>query len=171
MARAGAGGLNVGRAALLIVVALMIGIVVLNQDNVGNSTPALDVPNETVETATTSTTRRLTTPTTVALRPANSFKTIAINATNTSGVAARATTKLNGAGYNAVAPDSAPASVKAATKTSAVLYAPGFEREAQAVAALFQLPATAVRALTTPHPSTAVKDASVVLLVGPDLKI
>jgi len=177
MARAGAGGLNVGRAALLIVVGLLIGVYVLNQ---GDDTPsAASFDRSTVSTiditdltaAPTTTVRKAATPTTVALRAPASFTSVAVNATNTGGVGAKATAKLQAAGYNAIAPGDATRSVKAQTKTSAILFAPGFEREAAAVAALFQLPSTALRPFTSPPPSPSVKSASIVVLVGPDIKI
>ena len=176
MARAGAGGLNVGRAAILIVVALFIGIFVLKQGDDAPSLSSSDLsPNTTIPTIddtsdTTAPRVAVTVPTTVATRVPNSFKTIAINATNTGGVGGKATTKLTAAGYNALAPGDATSSVKASTKTSLVLYAAGFEREAALVVSLFGLPSSALRPLTTPPPSVAVKDSSIVLLVGPDLK-
>lgn len=176
MARAGAGGLNVGRAALLIVTGLVIGVFVLNQ---GDDTPsAASFDRSTVTTiditdltSPPTTVRKAATATTLGLRAPASFTSVAINATNTGGVGAKATAKLQAAGYNAIAPGDATAAAKKDTKASAILFAPGFEREAAAVATLFQLPQTAVRALTSPPPSTAVKNASIVVLVGPDIKL
>ena len=176
MARPGAGGLNVGRAALLIVVALVIGVFVLNQGDDVPSASSFDLPtNTTVDlpdlTSPTTVARAASSPTTLATRAPSSFKSIAINATNTSGVAAKATTRLTTAGYNALAPGDATASVKANTKSSLVMYAAGFQREAAVVASLFGLPASAVVPITVPPPSTSVKDASIVVLVGPGLAL
>lgn len=171
MARSNAGGLNVGRAAFLIVVGLLIGVFVLSQDGRGGSTasvrstPSIPIPDFTTST----TTRRLAVPTTAPLRAPGSFKSVAINATNTDGVAAKATERLRTSGYNPIAPGSAPASVRAATKTSSILFVAGFNAEALKLAEVFGLPPTAIRPMTSP-PSPAVKDASLVVLVGPDLK-
>lgn len=175
MARPGAGGLNVGRAAFLIVVGLVIGGFVLSQGDDVGSVDSFDVPTNTTLTVPTGlptqSTVRASSPTTAGVRSPASFTSIAINATNTSGVAGKATQKLLANSYNAVAPGDATASVKASTRTSVIYYAPTFEREAIAVATLFGLPATAVKPLPTPPPSTAVKTASIVVLVGPDLKL
>lgn len=172
MARPGAGGLNVGRAAGLIVAGLLIAVFVLNK---GDDVPSVasGKTNTSIDLSdiTTPTTTRSATPTTLALRPKASFKTVAVNATNTGGVGAKATTRLTNDGYNALAPGDAAPTLKAATKATAVLHLAGFEREAAQVAALFGIPQTAVRLLTSPPPSTAVKDASIVVLIGPDLRL
>jgi len=156
------------------VIALVIGVFVLNQGDDVPSAASFDVPTTSVSLPdlTTSTTRRsAAVATTAAVRAPSAFKSIAVNATNTGGVAAKATSKLTAAGYNALAPGDATATVKASTKTSLVLYAAGFEREAALVASLFGLPSAALKPLTNPPPTPAVKDASIVVLVGPDLKL
>jgi hypothetical protein len=148
---------------------------VLSQGGDGRPAASFNLPTNTTlpdSTFVTSTTLRASSPpVTAGVRTPSSFVSIAVNATNTSGVAGKATTKLQSAGYNAVAPGDATPTVKAATKSSVVYYVPGFEREGAAVASLFGLPATALKPLPTPPPSTSIKDAKVILLVGPDLRL
>jgi hypothetical protein len=160
---------HVGKAAALIVVALGLGFIVLNDDSVGSfraaaSTPRVSVPDTFSETVSTT-----TTPTTSAAeRQPAQIKVIAINATGRAGVAGQATTRLRDAGYNALAPGNATAAVSASRPASVIyVVTPGYDREALTIAALFRLPDSAVKPLPNPSPSADIRsDTNIAVLVG-----
>jgi hypothetical protein len=162
---------HVGKAAALIIVALGLGFVVLNDDSVGSFRSAgaasrVSVPDDFSESPSGSTT---TTPTTAAAeRQPAQIKVIAINATGRGGVAGQATTRLRDAGYNALAPGNATAAVTASRPVSAIyVVTPGYDREALTIAALFRLPDSAVKPLPNPSPSADIRsDTNIAVLVG-----
>jgi len=161
----GTGGtVHVGKAAAIIVVAALIGVLVLYKDGGGSSSlsaaerAALTASASAGNTTTTAAknTDNESTPTTAALRAPAEVKVVAINGTTTPKLGAKATTKLQASGYNALAPGDAK--TKSATATSVIyVVTAGYEREAAAIAAIFGLPASAVRAVPSPAPSTAIK--------------
>jgi hypothetical protein len=170
MARPAGANVHVGKAAAIIVVALALGFLVLNDNSSGSfraaaSTPHVSVPDNFSETGSSST----TTPTTTASeRQPAQIKVIAINATGRSGVAGQATTKLRNAGYNALAPGNATAAVTSSHPVSAVyVVTPGYNKEALTVASLFGLPDSAVKPLPNPSPSADIRsDTNIAVLVG-----
>jgi len=173
MARpAGGSTVHVGKAAVLIVVGVLVGIIVLRSDGSSGTSLSAAAAREAAENALTNTTLDDddddVTATTVALRAPASVKVIAINGTRTAGQGAKATTKLQNALYNAVAPGNATEAVRA-TNPASVIYVvtPGYEREAAAVAAVLGLPASAVRSLPSPSPSPDIKgDVNIAVLIG-----
>lgn len=159
-------GMAAGRGALLLAVAVLLGIVLLNA--------ADDSPTDTVSAArpsadaTTSLPPAVlpppTTASTVPLRAAKDVRVLTANGTSVKGVGGRVKDVLKGAGYNVLAPtDAKPATA------SAVYFAPGFEREAQAVAQYLALPPTTVQPMPVPPPVTDLREANVLVVVGPDM--
>ncbi len=167
--------MHVGKAAALIVGAALLAVIVLNKSpSFGSASSTRTIDEFPTVTQPTIPPDDEVTPTTLAEeRPASAVKVIAINATGTNGIATRATTKLQSAGYNALAPGDATNTVKN-QRPAAVVYVvtAGYEREARTIAALFSLPDSAVRALPSPSPSPAIKgDVNIVLLVGTGITI
>ncbi|HVT78155.1 MAG TPA: LytR C-terminal domain-containing protein [Acidimicrobiales bacterium] len=172
MARPAGTNVHVGKAAAIIVVALALGFVVLNDKGSGGfsaAAAARAAARANHFTETTQAPSRSTTSTTAAAeRQPAQIKVIAINATGKAGTAGKATTRLRDAGYNALAPGNATASVTA-THPASVIYVvtPGYEREAKTIASLFSLPDSAVRPLPNPSPSTDIRsDTNIAVLVG-----
>ncbi len=178
MARPAGGTVHIGKAAALIVAAVLIGLLVLYQD--GGTSGGLSeselraLTNDALTTTTLDPDLGGSTDTTDAssVRSPAEVKVIAINATNKAGVAGRATTRLTTGGYNALAPGNATSAYKATNAATAVfVVTAGYEAEAASVAALFGLPSSSVRALPTPSPSTDIKDVNVAVVIGNELAI
>ena len=168
--------MHVGKAAALIIGAFVIGFIVLNVDGAGGGIPVSSGNGGDAVTNTTlaqSDDTVAATTTTAALRQPATIKVVAINATQTSGVARRATEKLQAAGYNALTPGNATAEFKATNPTSVVyVVTAGYEHEAVAVAAVFNLPASAVRQMPTASPSPDIKaGTNIAVIVGTGLTI
>lgn len=172
MARPSGGStVHVGKAAALIIAAVLLGVIVLRDDGSGGRRVSADVPD--VDQFTTTTLGDLTdnTTTTVAnvLHAKNSVKVIAVNATGTQGKGGQAQTKLSAAGYNALKAGTATQAVTNTHPVSVIyVVTAGYEADAREIAALFGLPDSAVRSpLPTPSPSPDIKpDANIVVLVG-----
>jgi hypothetical protein len=162
---AGGGG---ARGAFLIVVAVVLGLVLLDKFDAG-ITPF----TEQVETERPTTTRSAveipTVPTTAAraARPPDQVKVLPANGTSTAGLGARANEFLRRNGYNALAPIDATRQLDA----SVVEYRPDFEPEARALAQLLQLPASAVRPLEESPPVGDTRGADVIVVAGADLRL
>ena len=169
--------MHVGKAAALIIGAFIIGFIVLNVDGTGGGIPVSsgggDTNAVTNTTVASSEDTVAATTTTAALRQPATIKVVAINATQTSGVARRATEKLQAAGYNALTPGNATAEFKATNPTSIVyVVTPGYDHEAVAVAAVFNLPASAVRQMPATSPSPDIKaGTNIAVIVGTGLTI
>ena len=173
MAKA-SGGVHIGKAAAIIVAAALLGLLVLYKHDGGSgiSAPRAAAAQGLTTTTLASSGNHDLTTTTVGARQPSTVKVIAVNATSTSGIAGRATTRLTTAGYNALAPGNATAAYKATNPTTIVyVVTAGYDREAAAIAALFGLPSSSVKALPTPSPSTDIKDVNVAVVVGTGLQI
>lgn len=178
MGRPAGATVHVGKAAAIILGALLLGVVVLNADGIGGGA-SLSARDLSALDGLTNTTisdnddEVASTTTTVALRQPSTVKVVAINATNTSGIAGRATQRLQTAGYNALTPGNATAEFKATNPTSVVyVVTPGYDREAVAVAAVFNLPASAVREMPATPPSPDIKDGTnIAVIIGTGLTI
>lgn len=165
-----AGG-AMGRGVLLLVVALVLGIVLLQQVD--------DTPTEvtaggldTTETTdrgdagvTTSTTARPAATTTTPLRAPRDIKVITANGTKVKGAAGRVRDRLLAAQYNVVAATDA----KAPATASVVQFGQGFDREAAVLAQALGLPPTAVQPMPNPPPVADLRGASIAVIVGPEL--
>lgn len=161
-------GMAVGRAAGLLAAAVVIGILLLNAADdapKGRVTAGRDTTDTTVAVSEeTTTTAPAVTTTTAALRAPKDVKVVSANGTDVKGVARKATDALRAAGFNVLAPVDFGKSVT----SSNVYFAPGFEREAQAVASLLGLGPDVVTALPTPPPIADGRGANVVVIVGPE---
>ena len=170
MARPAGASVHVGKAAALILVSLALGFFVLNDKGSSGFTSGAaraSVRDNFTETTLPPDEGTTTTTSAAAERQPAQIKVIAINATGTAGKAGQATTKLRNAGYNALQPGNATASVTASHPASLVYYTTGYQKEALTIAALFSLPDSAVRAMPTPSPSADIKpDANIAVLVG-----
>lgn len=157
-------GVAAGRATMLLGVAVLLGLVLLN---------TTDAEGPRVTTRTTVDGSTPTVPgaddepldTTPAARPPGEVKVLSANATRTEGAAGRITERLRLAGYNVVQPPTdAPRE-----DTSIVYFTPGYEVEAQVIAETLGVPVTSVRPLPTPPPIPDLRDAHVLVLVGPEI--
>ena len=177
----GGSSVHIGKAAAIIVVALVLGVLVLKDDGGSGLSAAQraalqqSTPTTVADTGNDDDTGDDgdTTVTTAAVRDPSQVKVVAINATSKSGVARTATTTLQGAGYNALQPGNATAAFKGTNPASVVLVVTsGYEREAAAVAALFGLPSSSVRAMPATSPSADIKgDVNVALIIGTGLNL
>ena len=161
-------GMAAGRGAVLLAVAVILGVVLLNAaDDPPPDRVSADPTEEEGESGTTSTTLPPTTLATVPPRSPQEVKVLPTNGTAVKGVAGKARDTLQAAGYNVLAPTDATK----ATSSNVFFTSAEYEREAQAVASALGLPATAVTAYPTspPLPVTDPKGANVVVVVGPEL--
>ncbi len=91
---------------------------------------------------------------------------LSANGTKVNGAAAKARDELKALGYNVLS----PIETKRPVETSVVFFAPGFDREAQAVAQALKLPPTSVQPLPAAGALLCLRPAgaNVVAVVGPD---
>lgn len=168
------GGNAGARGALLLAVAVILGIVLLQQFDSGVDTGAQVSTNTSVVSEDeTTTTRRVglttapsVTPTTAAARPKGEIKVLVANGSGLRGLAGATSTSLKGLGYATLSPVDATGTVE---KTS-VQFADGWEAEAREVAASLSLPASVVvRATSPPVAAADLGDAKVVVVLGADV--
>ncbi|MDQ3898467.1 MAG: LytR C-terminal domain-containing protein, partial [Actinomycetota bacterium] len=176
VATGGPGGppANAGaRGALLLAVAVVLGIVLLQQFDSGIDTGGQVSTNTTVSADDlTTTTRRIgltTVPpvtTTVARARAKSdVKVLVANGSGVRGLAGNTTNALKGLGYATLSPVDATTNVDKTT----VQYADGYEAEARELAASVSLPATVLARLSSPPVAAAdLGDAKVIVILGAD---
>jgi hypothetical protein len=112
-----------------------------------------------------------TTPvaTTLPAKPPGEVKVLPVNGSGVPGVGAKTGDKLKTAGYNNLAPTNTKNNVL--IPASIVEFAPGAEADAQAVATALGLQVGVVKQLDSPpvEDGAHLQDASVVVLIGPDL--
>lgn len=175
-----AGGAG-ARGLLLLAVALLIGVVLLNATDAdppgttitaegdsdsgdgGADTDSGGTDDETGgDAGAAATTTAPTPPTTLPARAPAEVKVIVANASDVRGAAGGGRTALVNAKYNVLAPANA-----AAVATSSVFFVPGYDRDAAAVAAAMQLPATLVKPMPAPLPFDT-KGAHVAVVLGAD---
>lgn len=170
-----AGNVHIGKAATVIVVGLLLGVIVLRSDGSagGTSLSAAERAAAAASAENTTTTLRRSSgnssaSTTIALRAPSTIKVIAINGTKVAGQAGKATTKLQDATYNVLAPGNATAAVRNTNPASVVyVVTPGYEREAAALAAVLGLTPASVKPLPSPSPSPDIKNGvNIAVLVG-----
>jgi hypothetical protein len=165
-----AGQGSVAKGAVLVVVALVIGVLLLRDDDTsttqvavgsdrsGQATPGTDVDDDVDDPDATTTT------TTEAPRPPSEVKVLVGNGSGVNGAAGGATDALEALGYVTGTPANAervPATV--------IYFTDGYEGEAAALAEAMGAPPTAV----TPMPAVAPVDdlqlANLLVILGPDL--
>ena len=169
-----AGQGNAGaRGALLLAVAVILGIVLLQQfdsdiDTGGQvATDAGQVDDETTSTRAVGLTTVPATPsTTVAARPKSEVRVLVANGAGVRGLGAATTTVLRNLGYATLSPTDATTSVD----KTAVHFAEGYATEAREVAAALSLPATAAIPMASPPVAAAdLGDAKVIVVLGTDV--
>ena len=160
-------GMAAGRGAAVLVVAVVIGILLLNKvdDSPGRQVSAGDGGDNGTEETTTTVQEPVTT--TVPVRMPREVKVLSANGTKVNGAAGKIRDTLRAAGYNVLS----PIETKQPVQTSVVFFTPGFDREAQAVAQALKLPPTSVQPLPGPDalPVSDLRGANVVAVVGPEL--
>jgi len=160
------------RGALLLAIAVVLGIVLLNSfDRVPTTEvdailDGLDGTTTTVADGPAGTTPAATSTIPPARAPGDVTVLVA-NGTDIRGLAGATATALKGIGYNTLSPTDTGQPVPA-TK---VLFSPGFEAEARAVATSLQLPPTAVEGVNpaSPPPIRDTLGANVIVLLGGDV--
>jgi hypothetical protein len=166
-------GIQVGRAVLLVALALIIGVVLLRRVGGGGAAPTTAASTGTTSTTakstaggkTATTAPAATTTTTTPARPASAVKVLVANGSTVRGLAGLIATKLHTAGYNTLAVVNATQQVTA----SLVYFQPGYQKEAAAVAGTLGVAATAVQPTPSPPPVTNLSTANVLVVAGPDL--
>jgi hypothetical protein len=155
------------RGALLIVAAVLLGA--------GLQANGFRDANTSAKTGTTPTTKpgsATTTPTSAVVQahdPAQ-VKVLVLNASGKQGVAGGASEQLKALNYTLL--DAGNAKGPALT-TSIVYFVPGYDADAQSIAAKLSLPASAAQPLPTPVPEAVgdARDANVVIVIGTDAPI
>ena len=170
----GPGGNAGARGALLLAVAVILGIVLLQQFD------APDIPSSDVSATSlpdadeTTTTRRVglttvaPTPTTVARTRAKAeVKVLVANGAGVRGLGASTTAALRDKGYtNTAAPTDTTTSP---IDKTAIQFVEGYEPEARELAGVLSLPITVVTRLASPPVATAdIGDAKLIVILGVD---
>ncbi|MBV8693776.1 MAG: LytR C-terminal domain-containing protein [Actinobacteria bacterium] len=158
--------MSVGRGAILIAVAFVIGLILLQKTD---RAPSTTVKTPTVTVTTSPNLTLPTTPTTLGGHTPSSVKVLVVNGTNTAGAASRVVPPLTQAGYNVLAPTDATKTAKSSTRQSVVYFTPGYDLDAKIIATRLTLQLTAVEALPATAPVANTQEANVLVLVGPDL--
>jgi hypothetical protein len=160
-------GVHTLRGAVLIGIALLLGIVLLQKMDTG--TGATTQVNTDTPTSVPVTRAPATTTST---RPASQVKVLVANGTTTVGAALTAKNAVAQAGYNALAATDATPAAKAAKRNTTVYYAAGYETDAGKIGALLGLStAPAVAPMPAPGaglPVADLKGANVLVVIGPD---
>lgn len=153
-----------GRGALLLAVAVVIGVLLLNAADDTPSPVGSGRGGSGDRGDDTTTTTIGPTTTTAAARPPRDVRVLSANGTRVNGAARRVSNALRALGYNVLAPSEArPANA------SVVYFTPTFEREALTVSQALKLAPTTLQPLPNPPPVSDVRGANVVVVVGPDL--
>lgn len=150
------------RGAVLIAIAVVLGLVLL-RNGVDTSDVTAAGSGSTRRTTTTLDPDAETTTTTVPLRPPAEVKVLIANGSGIDGAGRRAADALNGLGYITLEPGNAER-----VETTIVYYLPGYENEADALAAALGSPPLATVAALPPTPPIAPADANLVVVLGPD---
>lgn len=167
------GGSAGARGAMLLVVAVVLGIVLLQQFDSGVGTGRVSTGADTTVPAagddSTTTTRRptltsLAPTTTVGLRPKSEVTVLVANGAGVRGLGASTTATLKNLGYATLTPVDA---TSASIDKTAIHYAEGFEGEAREVASALSQPPGVLTRLNSP-PVASVGEAKVVVILGLD---
>jgi hypothetical protein len=174
----GAGGPgNAGaRGALLLAVAVILGIVLLQQfdapDIPSGQVSATSIPDG--EDDETTTTRRIglttvpqVTTTAGRARPKAEVKVLVANGAGVRGLGASTTNSLRERGYTSIA---TPTDTTTGVEKTAIQFVEGYEAEARELAGVLSLPATVVTRLASPPVAAAdIGDAKLLVILGTDV--
>lgn len=164
------------RGALLLAVAVILGIVLLQQFDSGNGTgdqvaagTDTSVPSDDEATTTTRrvglTTVPATSSTTAPARAKGDVRVLVANGSGIRGLATNTSTALRNLGWATLTPADATGPVE----KTAIQWAEGYEAEAREIAANLRLPATVVTRLASPPVAAAdLGDAKVIVVLGQD---
>ncbi|MDQ1376479.1 MAG: hypothetical protein QOE15_652 [Acidimicrobiaceae bacterium] len=171
-------GIQAGRAAILIAVAVLIGVLLLHrtpgsggvvpvQVEGTSTTSPLDQITTTVKPGGngTATTRPTATTNTSTVRAPQDIKALVANGTATPGLAGKVSNVVHAKGYNTLA--STNSTQKPAA--SIIYFQPSYSADAAALAGKLNLPASAVLAMPQPPPVANLNGANILIVVGPDL--
>lgn len=165
----GSGGMQTGKAVLVIAVVVVVGWIVLRH----GTTPTHGATTPTTHSTRTTVASSATPPTTVPLVAPANIKLQVLNGVLTGSLAGEWSVKLKAnPGYDTLPPNNATAKV---TASEIYVVTVGYGREANALAVAVGLPITRVINPTTPLPATAPipaadrTAANLVLIIGPDL--
>ncbi len=172
----GGPGSNPGtRGALLLGVAVILGIILLQQfdndiDTGGGPVAAQSVPDDEDTTTTTRRMELTTAPPTTApatrARPKAEVKVLVANGAGVRGLGAATTNALKTLGYTTLTPTDATATIP---KTS-IQFVEGWEAEGREVAGALTLPPTVATRLASPPVAAAdIGDAKVIVILGEDV--
>jgi hypothetical protein len=160
------------RGALLLAVAVILGIVLLQKfdsgtiDTGGNIATGTSVVQTTTTRRVGLTTVPVVTTTTVKTRAKADVKVVVANGAGVKGLGATTTNVLKNAGYTTLSPTDATAQVD---KTS-IQFAEGYDAEARELAQTLSLPpAVAVKLNSPPVAAADIGDAKIVVILGVDL--
>lgn len=155
---------NPARGAALVVVAVLLGLVLLRNGLDTSEVVTASKPDKSGAT-TKGDGGGASTTTTVALRSPDKVTVIVLNGTSVGGAAGKYSTAIGSAGYQMLVAGDAATKIPA----TQVFFAPGFEREAAAVAAVAGAPATLTPAALPTPPPGEIGAANVVVVIGTDL--
>ena len=154
------------RGVALIIAAVLLGIVLLK----ATDEPAFEASGvdrttlPAVAGHTTTTTKGHTSTTLTAPHDPSKVTVLVANGAGINGLASRIGDKLKAANYVTTE----PGNTKAPADESAVYFSPGYEADANAIAALLT-PAPKVAALPNPAPVADLKNAKVLVVAAADL--
>ncbi len=157
------------RGAVLLAVAVVLGIVLLQAfdtgDPIGQAVTSGD-SNDTVPSTIDSNSGTVapTTTTTLPTRPPGEVKVLVANGTAIRGLGGKTSDALKALTYNVLS----PTDTTKALETSSIQYDTGFETEARAIATTLGLPVSAVVPLNSPAVDDA-RGANVIVLLGADV--
>jgi len=160
------------RGALLLALAVALGVVLLNTFDEGEDPFAQDlVAAGQTTTSTTAVEAPAPTTTTVAppaTHPAAEVKVLALNGTSARGLGARLRDELKTFGFNLLAPDDSTDENKPIPATL-VFSTPGYEADAADIAKRLNLPESAVKSGPPPAKSQALElGPNVIVVAGAD---
>ena len=172
----GAGASNAGaRGALLLAVAVILGIVLLQQFDTP-SIPSGQVSATSIPDVgdATSTTRRIglttvaqATTTVPRARAKAEVKVLVANGAGVRGLGASTTNALKDKGYTNIA---APTDATTTVEKTGIQFAEGYEAEAKELAGVLSLPVSVVTRLASPPVAAAdIGDAKVLVILGADV--
>jgi hypothetical protein len=175
---AGAGASNAGtRGALLLAVAVILGIVLLQQfdtpDLPSGQVSATSVPGDDDDETTTTgasglTTVPQTTTTAGRARPKAEVKVLVANGAGVRGLGASTTNSLRNAGYTDTATPTD--TTTSPIERTGIQFVEGYEAEARELAGVLSLPGTVVARLASPPVAAAdIADAKVIVILGTDV--
>lgn len=161
---------SVARGVVLVAVAVVIGLLLLRDDDAGRTQVAVGTEGAGQSDdgdgagGDDDSTASSTTTTTAPLREPSEVKVLVANGSGTDGAAGGATDALEALGYVTGTPANAER-----VPSTVVYFTEGYEREAEALAEAIGAPPTSV----TPMPAVAPVDdlqlANVLVVLGPDL--